>query len=164
MYNNSRQTTASANTRYVQNIIKITEGMVKFVCFFISFSRLSCILVHTHTHPFNGPLSGSTRVSRYQKGKTNLDFTGARDSEWPVKTEWWGAGMVICLERGADLHVVQLMPLPLTVSCFSKIHIGYTFLVPAHLGDPGQRAVKRVCVCVDHNHSSLEIQRAAQTV
>ena len=35
-----------------------------------------------HTHPFNGPLSGTTRVSRYQKGKTNLDFTGARDSEW----------------------------------------------------------------------------------
>ena len=37
---------------------------------------------HTHAHPFNGPLSGSARVSRYQKGKTNLDFTGARDSEW----------------------------------------------------------------------------------
>jgi len=37
---------------------------------------------HTHTHPFNGPLSGTTRVSRYQKGKTNLDFTEARDSEW----------------------------------------------------------------------------------
>ena len=37
---------------------------------------------NTHTHPFNGPLSGTTRVSRYQKGKTNLDFTGARDSEW----------------------------------------------------------------------------------
>jgi len=36
----------------------------------------------THTHPFNGPLSGTTRVSRYQRGKTNLDFTGARDSEW----------------------------------------------------------------------------------
>ena len=37
---------------------------------------------HTHTHPFNGPMSGTTRVSRYQKGKTNLDFTEARDSEW----------------------------------------------------------------------------------
>ena len=37
---------------------------------------------HTHTHPFNGPLSGTTQVSRYQKGKTNLDFTEARDSEW----------------------------------------------------------------------------------
>jgi len=40
------------------------------------------------------------------------------------------------------------MLLPLTVSCFSKIQIGFTFLVPAHLGSPGKRAVKRVCVCV----------------
>ena len=55
--------------------------------------------------------------------------------------------MAICLERGADLHTAQLMPLPLTVSCFSKIQIGFTFLVPAHPGSPGQRAVKRVCVC-----------------
>ena len=55
--------------------------------------------------------------------------------------------MVIWLERGADLHMAQLMPLPLTVSCFSKIQTGFTFLVPAHLGSPGQRAVKRVCVC-----------------
>ena len=46
------------------------------------------------------------------------------------KTEWWGAGVVICLERGADLHMAQLMPLPLTVSCFRKIQIGFTFLVP----------------------------------
>ena len=64
------------------------------------------------------------------------------------KTEWWGAGVVICLERGADLHVAQLMPLPLTISCFSKIQIGFTFLVLAHLGSPGQRATKLVCVCV----------------
>jgi len=64
------------------------------------------------------------------------------------KTEQWGAGVVICLERGADLHVAQLMPLPLTVSCFSKIQIGFTFLVPAHPGSPRKRAVKRVCVCV----------------
>ena len=48
------------------------------------------------------------------------------------------------LERDADLHMAQLMPLPLTVSCFSKIQIGFTFLVPAHPGSPGQRAVKRV--------------------
>jgi len=46
------------------------------------------------------------------------------------------------------LHMAQLMPLPLTVSCFSKIQIDFTFLVPAHLGSPGQRAVKQVCVCV----------------
>ena len=56
--------------------------------------------------------------------------------------------MVICLERGADLHMAQLVPLPLTVSCFSKIQTGFTFLVPTHPGSPGQRAVKRVCVCV----------------
>ena len=55
--------------------------------------------------------------------------------------------MVICLERGADLHTAQLMSLPLTVSCFSKIQIGFAFLVPAHPGSPGQRAVKRVCMC-----------------
>jgi len=59
--------------------------------------------------------------------------------------EQWDAGMVICLERGADLHMAQLMPLPLTLSCFNKIHIGFTFLVPAHLGIPGKTSVKRVC-------------------
>ena len=64
------------------------------------------------------------------------------------KTEQWGAGVVICLDRGADLHTAQLMPPPLTVSCFSKIQIGFAFLVPANLGSPRQRAVKRVCVCV----------------
>ena len=56
--------------------------------------------------------------------------------------------MVICLERGADLHIVQMMQPLLIVSCFSKIQIGFTFLVPAHPGSPGKRAVKRVCVCI----------------
>jgi len=57
--------------------------------------------------------------------------------------------MVICLQRSADLHMAQLMPLPLTASCFSKIQIGFTFLVPAHPGSPGKRrSVKRVCVCI----------------
>ena len=62
------------------------------------------------------------------------------------------------MERGADLHMAELMPLPLTVSCFSKIQIGFTFLVPAHLGSPGHgplnvcvraraRVCARVCVC-----------------
>jgi len=56
--------------------------------------------------------------------------------------------MVICLQRGANLHRAQLMPLPLTVSLFSKIQICFTFLVPAYPGSPGKRAVERVCVCV----------------
>ena len=64
--------------------------------------------------------------------------------------------MAISLERGADLHTAQLMPIPLTVSCFSKIQIGFTFLVPAHLGSHGKRAVKRVCVCVP---SKTDFQR-----
>ena len=63
------------------------------------------------------------------------------------KKLWWGAGVVMCLEQGADLHMAQLMPLLLTVSCFSKIQIGFTVLVPAHPGSPGKRVVKRVCVC-----------------
>jgi len=54
------------------------------------------------------------------------------------KLEWSGTGIVICLERDADVHVVQLMPLLLTVSCFSKIQIGFTFLIPADPGSPGK--------------------------
>ena len=56
--------------------------------------------------------------------------------------------MLVCLERVAELHMSQLMPLLLTVSCFSKIQIGFTFLVPAYLGSPGKRAVKWMDVCV----------------
>jgi len=75
-------------------------------------------------------------------------LVGRQEGHPACKTEWWGAGMVICLERGADLNMAQLMPLPLTVSCFRKIQIGFTFLVPAYPGSPRKRAVKRVCVCV----------------
>ena len=56
--------------------------------------------------------------------------------------------MVVCLEQGAGLHMAQLMPPPLTVSCFSKIQICFTVLVAAYLGSPRKRVVKRVCVCV----------------
>ena len=69
------------------------------------------------------------------------------DGMAPVKNEWWGTGMVICLVRDADLNMAQLMSLPLTVCCLSKIQIGFTLLLPAHTGSPGQRAVKRMCVC-----------------
>jgi len=59
--------------------------------------------------------------------------------------EWWGAGVVICLEQAVDL--AQLMPLPLTVSCFCKIQIGFTFVVLAYPGSPGKGPLN-VCVCV----------------
>ena len=96
----------------------------------------------------------------YLLSPTSLSFTlfslfsaltllvGRQEGHPACKNEWWGAGVVICLGRGADLHMAQLMPLSLTVSCYSKIQIGFTFLVPAHPGSPGQRAAKRVCVCV----------------
>jgi len=69
------------------------------------------------------------------------------------KLEWWGAGMVICPERGADLHMAQLMPLPLTVSYFSKIQISLTFLLSAHPGGPGKGPLNR-CVCITCNNTT----------
>ena len=62
--------------------------------------------------------------------------------------------MVICLGRGADLHMAQLMPLPLTVSCFNKMQIGFTFLVPAHLGSPGKGPLNG-CVCHELGPTAL---------
>jgi len=60
---------------------------------------------HTHTHPFNGPFSGTTRVSRYQRGKTNLDFTEARDSEW----QWHQLGhMQVCTPLQTNNHASTL--------------------------------------------------------
>ena len=58
--------------------------------------------------------------------------------------------MVICLERGADLHMAQRIPLPLTVSCFSKMQIGFIFLVPAHPGIVPDKGPLNGCVCVNH--------------
>jgi len=64
----------------------------KYVTFFAKY---------THTHPFNGPFTGTTRVSRYQKGKTNLDFTEERDGEW----QWHQLGhMQVCTSLQADNH------------------------------------------------------------
>jgi len=64
---------------------------------------------------FNGTFSALTLLVGRQEGHPACK-----------KTEWWGAGVVICLERGADLYMAQLMPLPLTVSRSSKIQIGFT--------------------------------------
>jgi len=67
-------------------------------------SILRCTHTHTHTHPFNGPLSGTTRVSRYQKCKNSLDFTEARDSEW----QWHQLGhMQVCTSLQTDNHARQ---------------------------------------------------------
>ena len=72
-----------------------------FQCMLKDFPVMLCHIIHTHTHPFNGPLSRTTQVSRYQKGKTNLDFTEARDSEW----QWHQLGhMQVCTSLQTDNH------------------------------------------------------------
>jgi len=63
------------------------------------------------------------------------------------KTEWWGAGMVICLERGADLHMAQMMPLPLTVPCFSICRLALPFWYRLTWVVSDKRLLS-VCVCV----------------
>ena len=64
-------------------------------------SSVATLCYYTHTYPFNGPFSGTTWVSRYQKGKTNLDFTGAKDSEW----QWHQLGhMQVCTSLQTDNH------------------------------------------------------------
>ena len=85
--------------------------------------------LHSHVTPAYIPHDQRTRMPSVLW----CCWLGCRKGIWPVKTEWWGAGMVICLERGADLHMAQLMPLPLTVSCFSKIQTAFTFLLPSVL-------------------------------
>jgi len=125
-------------------------------------------LTVSYTHPFNDPLSGTTRVSRYQKCKTKLDFTEARDSEW----QWHQLGhMQVCTSLQTNNHASTLLLSFLQAGCPScrptnsvkalkakalkaitalsltsvKIQMGFTFLVPAHQGSPRRRAG---CVCV----------------
>jgi len=89
---------------------------------------------------------------------------GGRKGIRPVKTEWWGAGVVVCLEQGADLHMAQLMPVPLTVSCFSEIQIGFTFLVPAHRVVMEKGPLNGcVCVCVFTSDNSNEYKQQKST-
>ena len=74
-------------------------------------------------------------------------LVGRQEGHPACKNRVMGCWVVICLERGADLHMAKLMPLPLIVSCFSKIQIGFTFLVPAHLGSPDKGSLN-VCSSV----------------
>jgi len=73
-------------------------------------------------------------------------WLGGRKGTRPVKNRVLDCWHSYLSGQGADLHMAQMMPLPLTVSCFSKIQIGFTFLLLAHLGSPRKRAVKRVWV------------------
>ena len=133
-------------------------------CIWPSCCHCHSLSLASHTHPFNGPFSGTTQVSRYQNGKTNLDFTEARDSEW----QWHQLGhMQVCTLLQTDNHASNPPLSFLQAGCPScrptnsvkslkgclLLHLclnpdWFCLLVPADPGSPGQRAVKRVCVCV----------------
>jgi len=82
-----------------KHIVELLETYSNDGLLYMVFELL--VHTHTHTHPFNGPLSRTTRVGRYQKGKTNLDFTEARDSEW----QWNLLGhMQVCTSLQTDNH------------------------------------------------------------
>jgi len=81
---------------------KFQHSTYELVILAVSATNCQCHThTYTHTHPFNGPFSGTTQVSRYQKGGTNLDFTEARDSEW----QWHQLGqMQVCTLLQTDNH------------------------------------------------------------
>jgi len=131
----------------VHGLAPIWHTVANFPVFCATMTWINCLLlqcISVYTFTYN--------VTIYSLWPSVLwrCWLGGRKGIRPVKkTQWWGAGVVICLERGADLHMAQLMPLALIDSCFSKIQIGYFYLSgTGHPGSPGQRAVKRVCVCV----------------
>ena len=93
---------AGLQQNHVQNLLNHSSFCKKRKnCGKITVLNIHCCFLHTHTHPFNGPLTGTTRLSRYQRGKTNLDFTEARDSEW----QWHQLGhMQVCTSLQTDNH------------------------------------------------------------
>jgi len=88
-------------------------------------------------------------------------WLGGRKGIRPVKNEWWGAGMVICLERCADLPMAHLMPLPLTVSCFSKSRLVLLFWYRLTWVIPDKGPLN-VCVCVCSQLNSLNRELRTQ--
>jgi len=93
-----------------------------------------------HTHPFNGPFSGTTHVSRYQKGKTNLDFTEARDSEW----QWHQLGhMQVCTSLQADNHA--------STPTLSFLQAGCPSCHPTN----SVKALKAISIAGTHTHTSV---------
>ena len=100
------------------------------------YLHLTLHLMYTHTHPFNGPYSGTTRVGRYEKGKTNLDFTEARDSEW----QWHQLGhMQVCTSIQTDNHAstsplsfYRLDALPSASNSVKALKANYTLCIHAY--------------------------------
>ena len=126
------------------NVTRWLEAASELSC---TFQRESCSSVFRQVC-HHSVLSFAAMYSTVYSTFSALMLLVGRQEGHPAckKAEWWCAGVVICLDRGADLHMAQLMPLPLTVSCYSKIQIGFTFLVPAHLGSP-RKGPLNGCAC-----------------
>jgi len=146
------------------NFLKLSDTIIHTAYFILAFSTLTLLVGPQEEHPACKKLSGGqwciaingggymqrgvakglkvpclfmiTEVSIRCQKKPGGWYTAYTRVYPPIHHWWWGAGVVISLEQGADLHMAQMMPLPLTVSCFSKIQIGFTLLVPAHPGSP----------------------------
>ena len=116
-----------------------------YVC---SFSKTDLKLFVTFSSSWGSQLTGNQLPSVLWRS-----WLGGRKDIRPVKTEWWGAGVVISLEQGADLRMAPPVPLPLTVSCFSEIQIGFTFLVLGHPGSPRKKGL-----CVNYASNQLCMQ------
>jgi len=105
-----------------------------------ALKQSTCVTyIHTHAHTFNGPLSGTTRVSRYQKGKTNLDFTEARDSEW----QWHQLGyMQVCTLLQTDNHTNRVKALKaIVLHIYIQIYIAPKIVITN----------LRRCICVSRH-------------
>jgi len=151
----SKMLIAVKKNKFIVSLIIIFSTLVPpnnndYDCIFSlsAYCKLYCISSMQHTHPFNGPLSGTTQVSQYQKGKTNLDFTGARDSEW----QWYQLGpMQVCTSLQTDNHS-STPPLSfLQAGCPScrptnSVNHGRLAAVAAYCC---RYSMVSVCVCVD---------------
>jgi len=121
-----------------------------------SIMFLGCLSICAHTHTFNGPLSGTTRVSQYRKGKTNLDFTEARDSEW----QWHQLGHT-CKSAPCSKQIPRHHPttqfftgmpfLPPNQQC--QCTKGKSVCLSVHA------CIKRVCVCPGGGNSWTACRR-----
>ena len=150
------------------------------------------MVICLNINPFNGPFPGLPRCAGTRKIKPlsillKQETVSGSGISWaicksaprssqittpaPHQSVFLQAGCLSCrptdsviaLKQVANVHMSQLMPLPLTVFCVHKIPIGFTFLVPADLGSPGKRAVKRVYVCAGYSCRHLLI-RLCETV
>ena len=105
--------------RLVQKRVKTNgeTGTTDFITFLAnSVGKTRTVYFKSYTHPFNGPFSGTTQVGRYQKVKTSLDFTEARDSEW----QWHQLGhMQVCTSFQTDNHASTPLLSFLQAGCFS---------------------------------------------